>query len=129
VPAHAARAGGSRWRASGRRQALAGRPCAPAPWHRPAAGDRSVRAPGLPKANFEYLLRELLPWIDSDLGNGQSREEWKGQAETNKILDRMAVVVPVDGIILRAVGAMRCHRPGADHQSCGERCAGTKSKA
>src|SRR3989440_6014104 len=69
----------------------------------------AVRSPGLPKANFEYpLAASLLPWIDSDLGNGQSREEWKGQAETNKILDRNGRVVPVDGICVR-VGAMRCH--------------------
>jgi len=69
----------------------------------------AMRSPGLPKANFEYpLAASLLPWIDRDLGNGQSREEWKGQAETNKILDRNGRVVPVDGICVR-VGAMRCH--------------------
>jgi len=68
-----------------------------------------VRSPGLPKSNFEHpLAASLLPWIDKDLGNGQSREEWKGQAETNKILDRNGRVVPVDGICVR-VGAMRCH--------------------
>ncbi|MGH8735097.1 MAG: aspartate-semialdehyde dehydrogenase, partial [Burkholderiales bacterium] len=43
-----------------------------------------------------------------DLGNGQSREEWKGQAETNKILGRNGHAIPVDGICVR-VGAMRCH--------------------
>src|SRR5882762_7949408 len=69
----------------------------------------AVRSPGLPKANCEFpLAASLLPWIDKDLGNGQSREEWKGQAETNKILDRNGRVVPVDGICVR-VGAMRCH--------------------
>jgi aspartate-semialdehyde dehydrogenase len=69
----------------------------------------AVRSPGLPKANFEYpLAASLLPWVDIDLGNGQSREEWKGQAETNKILDRNGRAVPVDGICVR-VGAMRCH--------------------
>src|SRR5205814_10537125 len=69
----------------------------------------AVRSPGLPKANFEYpLAASLLPWIDSALGSGQSREEWKGRAETNKILDRNGRVVPVDGICVR-VGAMRCH--------------------
>jgi aspartate-semialdehyde dehydrogenase len=69
----------------------------------------AMRSPGLPKANFEHpLAASLLPWIDSDLGNGQSREEWKGQAETNKILDRNGRVVPVDGVCVR-VGAMRCH--------------------
>lgn len=54
----------------------------------------------------------LIPWIDKDLGNGQSREEWKGMAETNKILGQGEVfgsaAVPVDGFCVR-VGAMRCH--------------------
>ncbi len=49
----------------------------------------------------------LIPWIDKDLGNGTSREEWKGMAETNKILGN-AAAVPVDGFCVR-VGAMRCH--------------------
>ncbi|MGZ8197032.1 MAG: aspartate-semialdehyde dehydrogenase [Burkholderiales bacterium] len=53
------------------------------------------------------LAGSLLPWIDKDLGNGQSREEWKGMAETNKILGR-AKPIPVDGVCVR-VGAMRCH--------------------
>ena len=69
----------------------------------------AIRAPGLPKANFGHpLAASLLPWIDKDLGNGQSREEWKGQAETNKILGRAGKPVPVDGICVR-IGAMRCH--------------------
>jgi len=69
----------------------------------------AIRSPGMPKANFGYpLAASLLPWIDKDLGNGQSREEWKGQAETNKILARGDRPVPVDGICVR-VGAMRCH--------------------
>ena len=54
----------------------------------------------------------LIPWIDKDLGNGVSREEWKGMAETNKILGQGAgfgsPAVPVDGFCVR-VGAMRCH--------------------
>ncbi|MCG3190325.1 MAG: Aspartate-semialdehyde dehydrogenase [Burkholderiaceae bacterium] len=54
----------------------------------------------------------LIPWIDKDLGGGVSREEWKGMAETNKILGRGegsgAPAVPVDGVCVR-VGAMRCH--------------------
>jgi len=53
----------------------------------------------------------LIPWIDKDLGNGQSKEEWKGGAETNKILGRTATggnVIPVDGLCVR-IGAMRCH--------------------
>lgn len=69
----------------------------------------TVRSGALPKAHFGYpLAASLLPWIDKDLGNGQSREEWKGQAETNKILGRSARPIPVDGICVR-VGAMRCH--------------------
>ena len=54
------------------------------------------------------LACSLIPWIDKDLGNGQSKEEWKGQAETNKILGRAATPIPVDGLCVR-IGAMRCH--------------------
>ena len=54
------------------------------------------------------LAGSLIPWIDKDLGNGQSKEEWKGQAETNKILGRVATPIPVDGLCVR-IGAMRCH--------------------
>jgi aspartate-semialdehyde dehydrogenase len=69
----------------------------------------TIRGPALPRENFGYpLAASLLPWIDKDLGNGQSREEWKGAAETNKILGRSARPVPVDGICVR-IGAMRCH--------------------
>jgi len=69
----------------------------------------ALRNGGLPKANFGHpLAGSLLPWIDKDLGDGQSREEWKGQAETNKILGRRERPIPVDGICVR-VGAMRCH--------------------
>jgi aspartate-semialdehyde dehydrogenase len=54
----------------------------------------------------------LIPWIDKDLGNGMSKEEWKGMAETNKILGQGpgfgSAAVPVDGFCVR-VGAMRCH--------------------
>jgi aspartate-semialdehyde dehydrogenase len=57
------------------------------------------------------LAGSLLPWIDADLGNGQSREEWKGHAETNKILARESHPVAVDGLCVR-VGAMRCHSQG-----------------
>jgi aspartate-semialdehyde dehydrogenase len=58
------------------------------------------------------LAGSLLPWIAEDLGNGQSREEWKGHAEMNKILGREgASAIPVDGICVR-VGAMRCHSQG-----------------
>jgi aspartate-semialdehyde dehydrogenase len=69
----------------------------------------AIRAPSLPKENFGYpLAASLLPWVDKDLGNGQSREEWKGQAETNKILGRNGNAIPVDGVCVR-IGAMRCH--------------------
>ncbi len=57
----------------------------------------------------------LIPWIDKDLGNGQSREEWKGGAETNKILGRGEAfgaaakpAIAIDGLCVR-IGAMRCH--------------------
>jgi aspartate-semialdehyde dehydrogenase len=69
----------------------------------------SMRSRELPSGEIGYpLAGSLLPWIDKDLGNGQSREEWKGQAETNKILGRNGNAIPVDGICVR-VGAMRCH--------------------
>jgi|SRR5882672_2428454 len=54
------------------------------------------------------LAGNVLPWIDKDLGNGQSREEWKAQAEGNKILGREDRPIPMDGVCVR-VGAMRCH--------------------
>jgi len=63
------------------------------------------------------LAGSLIPWIDSELDNGQSREEWKANAETNKILrgasyesDQSSLLpeIPVDGLCVR-VGAMRCH--------------------
>ncbi|POZ62411.1 aspartate-semialdehyde dehydrogenase [Chromobacterium alticapitis] len=53
------------------------------------------------------LAGGLIPWIDKQLDNGQSKEEWKGQAEVNKILGT-ASVIPVDGLCVR-IGAMRCH--------------------
>lgn len=54
------------------------------------------------------LAGSLIPWIDSQLENGQSREEWKAQAETNKILGNTGAPIPVDGLCVR-IGAMRCH--------------------
>ncbi len=64
-------------------------------------------------ANFGVPLGgSLIPWIDKDLGNGTSREEWKGMAETNKILGQGegfgSAPIPVDGYCVR-IGAMRCH--------------------
>ena len=72
-----------------------------------------LRDESFPTEHFGVpLAGSLLPWIDKDLGNGQSREEWKGHAETNKILGRAAnKEVPVDGLCVR-VGAMRCHSQG-----------------
>ena len=62
-----------------------------------------------PVDHFGYpLAGSLLPWIDADLGNGQSREEWKAQAEGNKILGRSSQPVPIDGMCIR-IGSMRCH--------------------
>jgi len=58
------------------------------------------------------LAGSLIPWIDKDLGDGMSREEWKAQAETNKILGRGPAFgtapTPIDGLCVR-IGAMRCH--------------------
>ncbi len=69
----------------------------------------ALRSEALPKKNIGYALAgSLLPWIDKDLGNGQSREEWKAMAEANKILGTTAKPIPVDGICVR-IGAMRCH--------------------
>ena len=68
----------------------------------------------LPRDNFRGvpLAGNLIPWIDQDMKNGMSLEEWKGGAETNKILGRGAPfdkpVTPVDSLCVR-VGAMRCH--------------------
>ena len=68
-----------------------------------------LRDERFPTANFGVpLAGSLIPWIDKDLGDGMSREEWKGMAETNKILGRENAPVPVDGICVR-IGAMRCH--------------------
>jgi len=69
----------------------------------------TLRSDALPKAQFGAALAgSLIPWIDKDLGSGQSREEWKGSAETNKILGRASNPIPVEGICVR-IGAMRCH--------------------
>ena len=68
-----------------------------------------LRDEKFPTSNFGVpLAGSLIPWIDKDLGNGQSKEEWKGKAETNKILGRDAQPISVDGLCVR-IGAMRCH--------------------
>ena len=69
----------------------------------------ALRADAFPKSEFGVpLAGSLIPWIDKDLGNGVSREEWKGGAEGNKILGRGANPIPIDGLCVR-IGAMRCH--------------------
>jgi aspartate-semialdehyde dehydrogenase len=69
----------------------------------------AVRGPELPTEHIgQALAGSLLPWIDKDLGQGQSREEWKAHAEGNKILGREANPIAMDGICVR-IGAMRCH--------------------
>lgn len=69
----------------------------------------TLRDERFPKAHFGVpLAGSLIPWIDKDLGNGQSKEEWKGGAETNKILGRESNPIPIDGLCVR-IGAMRCH--------------------
>ncbi len=68
----------------------------------------TLRSAELPTAEFGYpLAGSVLPWIDREVEDGQSREEWKGLAETNKILGT-SQPIPVDGICVR-IGAMRCH--------------------
>jgi aspartate-semialdehyde dehydrogenase len=79
--------------------------------------DRGVidlqRSGNLPAQHFgEPLAGNLLAWIDKDLGNGMSKEEWKAGVETNKILGRGEgfdqAAIPIDGLCIR-IGAMRCH--------------------
>ncbi|HEY9100711.1 aspartate-semialdehyde dehydrogenase [Chitinimonas sp.] len=68
----------------------------------------TMRADSLPTDHFGApLAGSLIPWIDKQLDNGQSKEEWKGQAEVNKILGN-SKPIPVDGLCVR-IGAMRCH--------------------
>jgi aspartate-semialdehyde dehydrogenase len=68
-----------------------------------------IRSDEYPKAQFGApLAGSLIPYIDSQLESGQSREEWKAQVEANKIMGTTAAPVPVDGLCVR-VGAMRCH--------------------
>ena len=70
-----------------------------------------VRSPALPTEQFGVpLAASLIPWIDKEVELGQSREEWKGHVEANKILGA-GEPVTVDGICVR-VGAMRCHAQG-----------------
>jgi len=72
---------------------------------------KELRSSTFPVVNFlAPLAGSLIPWIDSAMESGQTREEWKGSAETNKILQTKKPI-PVDGLCVR-VGAMRCHSQG-----------------
>jgi len=77
----------------------------------------TMRAANFPTATFRNtaLAGSLIPWIDVPVGGGQSKEEWKGGAECNKILGRPAFgspgSIPIDGLCVR-IGAMRCHAQG-----------------
>lgn len=74
--------------------------------HRAAA---VLRDGTMPVDHFGHALAgSLLPWVDRDLGNGYSREEFKAGSEGNKILGRSGAPVPIDGLCVR-IGAMRCH--------------------
>lgn len=68
-----------------------------------------LRSDDCPKDNWGVpLAGSLIPWIDVPLESGQSKEEWKAQVETNKILGRSDNQIPIDGLCVR-IGAMRCH--------------------
>jgi aspartate-semialdehyde dehydrogenase len=72
---------------------------------------QAQRCPGLPTQEFGApLAASLIPWVDRAMPDGQTREEWKGMAETNKIMG-LKPPVPVDGICVR-VATMRCHSQG-----------------
>ncbi len=77
----------------------------------------TMRAASFPTKNFRNtaLAGSLIPWIDAPVDGGQSKEEWKGGAECNKILGRPAFrtpgSIPIDGLCVR-IGAMRCHSQG-----------------
>ncbi len=69
----------------------------------------TLRHPAFPTENFGApLAASVIPWIDRAMDNGQTREEWKGISETNKILGRESNPIPIDGCCVR-IGAMRCH--------------------
>lgn len=72
---------------------------------------KELRGNAMPVDNFGVpLAGSLIPWIDKPMENGQTREEWKGIAETNKILGTKKQI-PVDGVCVR-VSSMRCHSQG-----------------
>lgn len=70
---------------------------------------RLINSPEMPTQAFGApLMGSIIPWIDSDLGDGNSREEWKGEVETNKILGLAPGTIAVNGLCVR-VGVIRCH--------------------
>jgi aspartate-semialdehyde dehydrogenase len=72
---------------------------------------QAQRAPSLPAKEFGApLAASLIPWVDREMPGGQTREEWKGMAEANKIMN-LDPPIPIDGICVR-VGTMRCHSQG-----------------
>ena len=72
---------------------------------------QSMEGASFPRDQFSApLAANLIPWIDSAMESGQTREEWKGMVETNKIL-QTKIPIPVDGVCVR-IGAMRCHSQG-----------------
>ena len=77
---------------------------------------QAMYSPDLPQSEWGMpLAGNLIPWVDKDLGNGQSMEEWKGNAEGNKILGTTQKNIPIDGICVR-IGTMRCHSQGLTFQ-------------
>ncbi|MGM0412805.1 MAG: aspartate-semialdehyde dehydrogenase [Pseudomonadota bacterium] len=69
----------------------------------------TLRSDALPTENWGFpLAGSLLPWLDAEMASGQSKEEWKAEVETNKILGRQGDPIPIDGLCVR-VGAMRSH--------------------
>lgn len=74
-----------------------------------AAVTKAMRSENFPTKYFSApLAGSLIPWIDVPMDSGQTREEWKGYVETNKILNTEKNPIPIDGICVR-IGAMRCH--------------------
>jgi aspartate-semialdehyde dehydrogenase len=77
-----------------------------------AAVTAAMRADAFPTEQFGVpLAGSLIPWIDRPMESGQSKEEWKGGVETNKILGRSDHPIPIDGTCVR-IGSMRCHSQG-----------------
>ena len=69
----------------------------------------TIQSGAFPTDNFGVpLAGSLIPWIDVEVANGQSKEEWKGGVESNKIIGRSGNPIPIDGLCVR-IGAMRCH--------------------